>query len=74
MLNFWSPQQLHRPACHRLPQPVLPGAGRPPRRSLRALPEGAEPPAVPQVGWLWDRKAAAETRQRLKEQRLRPKK
>ena len=52
-----------------------------PRQRAHAVPEGAEAPAaaegdgpaIPAVGWLWDRKSA-QTRQRLREQNFRPKK
>ena len=52
-----------------------------PLQRAHAVPEGAaapaaaegEAPAIPAVGWLWDRKSA-QTRQRLREQNIRPKK
>lgn len=53
--------------------PIFGGLGQRPRRfELRGLQTHAEPP-VPQVGWLWERRAA-DTKRRLREQNIRPKK
>lgn len=69
----WAPSR--RPSAawtprDRAQRAVAAGASEPSRQASAQPPPA---PAVPQIGWLWDRKSA-QTRKRLQEQQIRPKK
>lgn len=63
-----SRQHPHRRQGAATPRALQSGSGEAAQTSSSAL-----PPPPPAVGWLWDKKSA-DTRKRLQEQNLRPKK
>lgn len=65
----WHPRHAAKRQAAPSLRPLQPAAAEQRERDSRP----AEAPAVPAVGWLWDKKAA-DTRKRLQEQNLRPKK
>lgn len=76
----WQPAAVPTCSCSQnRQQPRGRNAAAPPR-ALQPGGEGAQPsgtalpPPPPAVGWLWDNKGSADTRRRLQEQNLRPKK